>query len=161
MEHLRIGSNSFDEVFEAVSSAVGAYLTHRKNTDPTRKGGYCTIVERLTEEVITTFEVGKPAHAKAEWYRGLSVEKALRLLETNAQHGHVTSGQSRNETNDKYAGAIIVEDYIFSFSGFAPDLADEATMIKAVHILGWISESEAEELGKVNKNEWVGLLLAA
>ncbi len=161
MERLRIGSRSFDEVFDAVSSAVGTYLTHRKNTDPTRKGGYCTIVDRMSEEVVATFEVGHPEHRKAERYRQLSVEKALRLLETNDKLGHLTSWQSRDEQADKWGGAIIVGDYIFSFSGFAPDLVDEAVMILAARTLSFLNEGEAESLANTNNNDWAQLLLAA
>ncbi|MFA5052278.1 MAG: hypothetical protein WC544_04465 [Patescibacteria group bacterium] len=160
MEH-SIGGHTLDEIYDAVHFAVGAFLTHRKNDDQTRKGGYCSVIDRINEEVITTFEVGNPAHGKAERYRQLSVEKALRLLETNEQFGHVTSWQSRDEQADKWGGAIIIGDFILSFSGFSPDLADEAVMIRAAHRLGWLNADEAESFANMNDNEWTRLLMAA
>lgn len=160
MEH-SIGGHTLDEIHDAVSRAVGAYLTHRKNTDRVHKGGYCTVYNRITGEVVTTFQVGKPAVEKAERYRTLSVEKCTRLARTHVEHGHVSSWQSRDEGRDLWGGAIMAGEHIISFSGFAPDTVDEAIVVKAARELGWLADQDVLILTSISNNDWTPLLRAA
>ncbi len=58
-----------------------------------------------------------------------SQEKARRLAD-RTHLGEVSSWQSRNESEDKWGGAVSVDDLIFSLSGL-PELGDEAVSLTA------------------------------
>jgi hypothetical protein len=128
--------------------------------------GFFTIMNALDGEIMCTMPFGMIPGEKVETYYRLSQEKAERLFTWVNMHlplpdDHTTSYQSRNESEDKYGGAIFVEytalsifefrkSLILSFSGM-PELIDEAMMVVLAKFLHkkWktetISPIEAED----------------
>ncbi len=87
-----------------------------------RTGAYFSIRSESTGFVLATAAIGVPPVEKMEKYSNYSLEKGKRLFK---HRKHLTSYESRNEANNKFAGAVKVGSlYILSCSGFSPDDAD-------------------------------------
>jgi len=104
---------------------------HRKDD----RRGYLTLLSVPAGQILFTIPFGEIPNEKFEKYFELSQEKAMRLyyeINMHLPNGHTTSFQSRDESIDKYGGAIYsnchIYQHIFSFSGI-PELIDEAMMI--------------------------------
>ncbi len=94
--------------------------------DAEKKGGHLCVTDGqgnlLFEKVIGEI----PDPEKAAKYGRLALEKCQRLANNPL---HVSSWQSRNEGEEKYGGAIRVNDSLFfGFSGL-PELLDEAVVL--------------------------------
>ncbi len=76
-------------------------------------GGYLTIMHRGTGAILATILIGEIPVEKMEKYRTLSIEKATRVFNENLS----SSAQSRNPEQEKYAGAIAGDKFIYAFSG--------------------------------------------
>ncbi len=95
-----------------------------------RHGGYLTILDAETGQILVILACGTMNPEKREKYLHFSQEKALRLFENK---DHNTSYESRDEENLKFAGAIRGEEFIYSFSGPQEDV-DEAICISMFYI---------------------------
>lgn len=87
-----------------------------KNTEKT--GGYLTIMEKETGVILITVLIGYVSEEKKDQFFKNSIEKATRVFTEKLD----SSLQSRNPTQNKWAGAIAGEEYVYSFSGHYEDL---------------------------------------
>lgn len=114
-----------------------------------RYGGYLTIMERNSGRVLLTVPVGTCAKPKVKAYRDFSIEKADRVF---GNPTHISSWETRNESEQKYGGAIVAGDLILSFSGF-PEHWDETLVLTLAARHGWITRDEAEAITKISDNQ--------
>lgn len=79
-----------------------------------RTGFYFTVIDNKTGQVLLMLPFGTIPREKQFKYMSLSIEKGTRLF----QHPkHLTSGESKDELNDKFPGAIRGIEAIYSASG--------------------------------------------
>lgn len=96
-------------------------------------------------------------------YMQFVAEKASRLA-GHLDEGHITSHQSRDETKDRYAGAVFVTDEktgaftLLSCSGL-PELADEAYCLGVAVFAGMITISRAIEIISDHANPYFEALV--
>ncbi len=126
-----------------------------------REGGYLTVMNAETGEIEHHFEIGVISEEKADKYSAFSKEKAVRLFKNHKAHGHVTSYESRNVPENKYAGAVLVGNKILSFSGL-PELSDEALMYGLAALCGLERLDVVVEMvyRKRPKEEGINILMA-
>ncbi len=96
-----------------------------------RFGGYLTILDKDSGLVLIVIAIGKIPLEKAENYKQLSIENAIRLFNNDK---HKTSWESRNEKNSQFAGAIKGQEGIYSFYGHNNDV-NEALAISALYLI--------------------------
>ena len=139
------------EIVGVTSDAVRLATAHLN--DPSRRGGYFCLVERGWNPMALptlVLGVGTVPAEKGPKYLAFTQEKARRLH----QHPeHRSSWQSRNPDKDEWGGAIVAGPYIFSFSGFTPDTADEAAMLLAAVELGYLEMVEALAIANRSDNQ--------
>ena len=109
---------------------------------------------------------------KGEWarYERLSREKALRVRADylSSPHDTVSSSQSRDESKEKYGGAVIFNSWgrsdspndIISFSGLS-ERADEAVSLIIGKDLGLTTPKFIEYVVRISRNEVYQELLEA
>jgi hypothetical protein len=104
-------------------------------------GGYFTIADVKTGAPLLIKGIGHVLPEKFEKYAMLSQEKARRL----ASHpDHVTSAQSRDPDQMRYAGAVSAKNYIFSFSGMDEE-HDEALCLSVAFKLSLLNDEEVRK----------------
>lgn len=111
----------------AVTTAVSAF-----GMDPDwdeRRGGFFCLQGVGNLYPFLVMQIGEVRRDKITKYMAFSQEKARRLAD-RVHLGEVSSWQSRNESQDKWGGAVRVDDLIFSLSGL-PELGDEAVSLTA------------------------------
>ena len=125
-------------------------------------GTFCVLkTDRLVADLVSTplflAAVGTVSDdAAAASYRVFAQEKALRLL---SRPDDVSSFQSRDESEQRWGGAIRAGSYILSFSGL-PELMDEALMLAVALHLGLIDRVEAERIAALSHNPFFARLIA-
>lgn len=134
---------------------LGLVLSVLPEEEQERTGGYFTVYRGHTSD-NTSYKmfgrlVGTVPKEKEDRYRAFSAEKALRL---SLHNDHVSSFQSRDETNNKWPGAVRKdkESDIFSFSGL-PWKADEALVLMYCVKAGEMLAHEAYEIAKISDND--------
>lgn len=120
----------------------------------THSGGYYTRYHMNLSHRYYTMEgvvIGSVYAEKEVKGRTYSAEKPLRL---SMCPGHVSSYQSRDEANGKWAGAIRLndDDDIDSFSGLTWK-GDEAMMLLFRVEQGRMTAREAYEIAKISEND--------
>jgi len=127
------------------------------NGDKAKNGAYLSVTDwdgRLHVAVL----IGEvPDKDNALKYASLCQEKALRLAQFKE---HVSSWQSRNESENKWGGAIRVQGLIFSFSGL-PEHWDEACAVTLAYSLSTrlLSKADYELIKHTSGNPHLGKLL--
>ncbi len=111
-----------------------------------RRGGYLSILDIQTGQMVCTVSVGIFPIWKDQRYRMLSAEKAYRLYR-NLPLGHITSGQSADDKFCRYDGAIKTKRYILSFSGLSSGKADSTLMVCLAKLIDDLED--VSELSKV------------
>jgi len=119
-----------------------------------KDSGYC-VVKCLEGRTLLVFQVGQVPFEKVGKYLCLADEKANRLG-IHAGLGHRSSWQSRDGLN-KWGGAVLVGDLIFSFSGL-PELADEAVMLLAARACGLMAHASACGIAHASNNKFLHAL---
>ncbi len=114
-----------------------------------KSGGYCVIKSRYDGRTLLVFQVGDVPLDKVEKYFSIANEKADRLI-THKSEGHWSSWQSRDGVS-KWGGAVLVPDFIFSFSGL-PELADEAVMLLAARACYLLLPNSACYIASISNN---------
>ena len=140
-------------IIAQVNLLVGA-IQKLPNWPEGRNKGYCTVISSIDGRVILSFQVGDCPPEKVDKYYTLANEKAQRLRIHASSHGHVSSWQSMNEAENKFAGAISIGSVIFSFSGLPFGLADEAIVLLAAAHCSFIPAEEAIEIARVSSNKF-------
>ena len=150
-----IGSMDAGEVSRAAEDHLPFLWNHPKFPKDRHNGGYLCIASRDDGMPILIAQIRQCPMGKAQRYFQFSQEKAERLYEMNARHGHVSSWQSRDEKAEKYGGAIVAGEFIFSFSGL-PEKADEFFAIKLARMSKTIGEGkkDAAYIAKLSQNEF-------
>ncbi|MBU2539773.1 hypothetical protein KJ786_01255 [Patescibacteria group bacterium] len=115
-----------------------------------KDSGYLTIRDRINGSVLITVQIGKCKPEKAKKYFDFSLEKGARLFQHKK---HFSSWQSKDEGEDFYAGAIISEDLILSFSGLS-ELADEALVLMVANLCRWIHDGDAYSIAAISDNKY-------
>jgi hypothetical protein len=111
-------------------------------------GGYLCVLEEESGVPVLVLKVGMVPDEKKKKYFEFAQEKANRLWLT---HSHFLSSQSRDESQNRFGGAIRTKDYIFSFSGLT-EVADEAFSLALAVFLKQLEIDEAIALGSISQN---------
>lgn len=146
--YVRIGNARLEQIVIYASKIVEAFVNYPGNPKPERKGGYLTIRDRISGIVLLVALIGGCSADKVNDYLVFSQEKGWRLF---LNYGHLSSFQTRNENEKKWAGAIVAGNYIISFSGL-PELGDEAVMIVLASKLGWLDSETAKAIVAISSN---------
>lgn len=96
-----------------------------------RSGGYLTIREAESGQIVLILACGKISKEKNEMFLSFSQEKGFRLFKNP---NHQTSWQSRNIANNEFGGALRGRSYIYSFSGHQEEI-DEAICLITFYLL--------------------------
>ncbi|MEK7505728.1 MAG: hypothetical protein AAB597_02445 [Patescibacteria group bacterium] len=164
----RMTANKRKSILSGARNAVSKVI-EKLGMSEEGKGGYFRLfhLENPKEgyiglNLVCEGWVGGHSNApKMRKYWIVSMEKAIRLATKAALYGDSASGQSKDESKDHYAGAILVrcipdEDsdpvwLIFSFSGL-PAQADEAvTIATSAHMA--VNVDEVRKLVELTQNE--------
>lgn len=129
----------FEENLKAIVTLANEVFSLNK------PGGIFCLVETRTGRVLATTPCGDVPEPNLTKYKRFAQEKATRLTVTHREFGHSTSWQSKNEAAEQYGGAIVVGDYIFSFSGY-PQLIDQITMLTTAVCTGNLSRAHADRI---------------
>ncbi len=114
-----------------------------------KNSGYCVIKSR-DYRTLLVFQVGDVPSEKVEKYLSLANEKADRLIAHIAK-GHWSSWQSRDGIN-KWGGAVLVPDFVLSFSGL-PEMADEAIMLLTARACYMLLPTSACTIADISDNK--------
>ena len=150
---MQIKTECMHQIIEEVNLLVGE-IQKLPNWPEGRDKGYCTVIDAVDGRVILSFQVGNCPPEKVEKYYALSHEKAQRLRIHASAHGHVSSWQSQNEAENKFAGAISTGSLVFSFSGLPFGLADEAIMLLAARYCDCMVGLEAIRVARISGNNF-------
>lgn len=123
-----------------ISTAKELFKTTTSLLCPDRKGGYLCVFDTERGKPILIAEIGSVPADKIEKYFVLSQEKAERL---SILHDHGASSESRDETKERWGGAVRFGKLILSFSGLSPDNVDEIYMFALGTALSLTTEGEA------------------
>ena len=123
-----------------------------------RSGGYfCFLEKGYVGLSIPPTLVGEVTNGKDDKYKTFCQEKVERLLSRYLHEDHELSWQSRDESKERYGGAVCVsspmEAFFFGFSGL-PEVVDEAAMLLAAAKAGCISLDNARELAEISENSF-------
>lgn len=102
-----------------------------------RSGGYLTIRDAKSNEIILVLACGIIPPEKRLKYLRLSQEKGHRLFNLP---GHYSSWESRNPDNNEFGGALKGYRYIYSFSGHQEE-ADETISLVTFYELESVENS--------------------
>jgi len=119
-----------------------------------RTGGYLALTETMSDNLICLARAGKIVTGNDKAYEKYAPEKSRRLHGMHHGKGHVSSYQSKDETLNMYAGGIVTELIIVSFSGLSPDLWDEVLCLIFAIERGWISLSQATSIAEISTNNF-------
>ncbi len=141
-------ASSLSSVLARVETVVGDAVQRIGNS--AKRGGYFCLVEWGPDcsATICSVRIGAPSNGTALRYEQFAREKAWRLV---ANHGHMSSWQTRDEMAEKYGGAIRAGKYILSFSGL-PEIEDERAMLSVAVRLGLIPELQAAAIARTSSN---------
>jgi hypothetical protein len=146
------GFRPLEEVVEIITfSTLSLKHALEKINDPLRKGG-CMCIARPNGLIVAVLLIGEVvSEERMRKYFALCQEKAVRL----ASHPeHVSSWQSRDETKQRYAGAIRSRKYILSFSGL-PELWDEACMTDLAAKTCGLSVTRSNKIQRASNNPYL------
>jgi hypothetical protein len=131
-------------VFDAVLKSIG------KNREMKgRAGGYLCIADRTGVPLLVA-EIGSMPEEKRKQYLRNALEKAERLSYTSRYGDHVVSRQSRDESRERWIGAVCGRQFIYSFSGL-PEDGDELFVILLAFQRASISENDVRRCLAENK----------
>ncbi len=148
---MEIGNMNIGNIIDVVDYLVGECAKLPNNPRPESKSGYFTLRSTKDDRPLIKVQIGECPIDKYAKYHFFSWEKSQRLLANMANKNHLSSWQSRVEEEEMYAGAIVADDFILSFSGL-PELADEAVMLVTALFLGWANYQEMAAIAKLSNN---------
>lgn len=153
---IKIGKDPIpvQRILDEARLIMNLFLDLPNNPKPERQGGYITIVDRETGQILFVCKIGEIEDDAARDYFSFSQEKAGRLM---LWPQHVSSWQSRDEKNKQWGGAIKTFEFILSFSGL-PELGDEAVMLLLAYSFNWINFDEMMNIAKISENPFVDAL---
>lgn len=122
-----------------------------------RTGGVLTLMDRITGNVVLQAVVGMVRVQQVAAFYRISREKAERLYLTHKYAGHTSSGQSAEEDLGRYAGAIVANGWIVSFSGL-PAKADWALALDLATCSQMMTRSDAHAIATRDCDEYFGRL---
>ncbi|MCR4280094.1 MAG: hypothetical protein NUV82_01555 [Candidatus Komeilibacteria bacterium] len=105
----------------------------------TARGGYLVIRSKKDGRVLFVVQIGEIPPEKVQKYFDYALEKGARLY-IHLPEGHISSFQSANEAKNQFGGAVLIGDYILSFSGIPLAAADEATLLQAAVKMGYTTD---------------------
>lgn len=140
---------SSEEIFSIIKIVEQVFLAAKNTICPDRNGFYFCLTDKDSGKPLVIVEIGTVPEEKISKYLGFSQEKASRLYICSE---HLLSWQSRNEKEDKWAGAIKTPTHIFSCSGL-PELFDEAVMLVSAVKVGHLNIDEAYEMSQISGSE--------
>jgi hypothetical protein len=124
-----------------------------KGRRPNRKGGFLCIFNNRDGELWAGPEaIGFPAKEEIKQYKLFSKEKGERLFKNLRSTLTYSSFQSRDESKNKFGGAILANNLIVSFSGVT-ELGDEAICLVLALYFGWMTELNAEIIAHLSNNQ--------
>lgn len=123
------GQLTFDDI-RCVARVNSIFISFRSLFESElegRAGGYLCVVDRKGLPVFLDRLGDIPEEKLKQYYRNAN-EKAERLAYASHYSGHTLSRQSRDEKRERWIGAILGTEWIWSFSGF-PEDCDEVFMV--------------------------------
>ncbi len=155
-EQLFYGFYMDSQILEAVAQAMDRVHEHYALSDRPNAGCFTLRSAQSGDLFLLRMFGNLPLEKQKDYFRR-SIEKGERLGNDLLQ---ASSWASRKPDEDKWGGAIRVNLAILSFSGFYED-SDEAVVVYAARLLGWISVTEARQIAELSKNEKLLTLLEA
>lgn len=156
-DHFRaLKPSDLSEIFQKVDVAVDEAIVRFSEEENwgNRTGGYFCLADRETGRPIFLSLVGVVATEKMEKYLRLAQEKARRLSQVSrAETFHLSSWESRELSKERYGGAIVAGDLIFSFSGL-PELGDEVVMLNAAMACRKLDVETARKIANRSANPY-------
>lgn len=137
-------------LLKALTEELPRVLKYLEAKGEIRFGGFFTIFNPESDELLVLKQFGDIPRDKIQKYRNLSVEKAIRL---QMNPGHRSSRESRNEELFHFGGAVFFKELgkTLSFSGL-PEKADEAlVLLTAIRAFPRLREF-AEEIARESEN---------
>jgi hypothetical protein len=150
----------FGRIVAVANAVLYRFLPLPDNPKPENTGAYLILFSKTSGQELIVIPLGTfPIPEKAEAIYTFSNEKALRLFSNAISNGHISSYQSRDVDNKKYAGAITApqdspcegRNLIGSISGL-PELGDEAVALLIFHVLSWITLEDARKVVEISDN---------
>lgn len=126
------------------------FIKRKDNLNPEKKGGYLTIVDKKTAEIILIYKVGRIAPEKVAKYFKISQQKADQLY---LNPDLVSSWQMRDPEKGWYGGAISTEKLIFSFSGLS-EHGDEYVVTSIALMFEMLDLGQARNIFMISKNPY-------
>jgi len=149
---MRIWNWRPDEIIWVVETEVLHMNTVLRDEEIDSKYGYLVVAYRDSGRIRLMAEIGSvPSTSRSIIF---APEKATRLAE-HQNVGHNSSWLSRDHDENKYGGAIVARNFIFSFSGIPSELADESVMLSSVRRLGLISQERMLAVAEISSNTYL------
>lgn len=152
---VKVYQHGIRKICEMVGQVIG--LVTKSLIDPTRTGGYFCLLDLQTGAILITTIIGSVHPDKAQKYKQFAEEKAIRLYHfyrfaCDSCVPHISSYQSKNESEDKWGGSVLGNRYIYSFSGF-PQIIDEIAMLATALELNDMPRDRAEEIMRLSASQ--------
>ena len=147
-EKIVIGGHELCEILDYVDYIVRVFTELPDKSARDRRGGYFTVFDRRTMQIVLVVKIGNPAPEESRTYFKYSQEKAERLFISEEL---VSSYQNRDPDNGKWGGAIKTEDFILSFSGLS-ELGDEAVVLFTAYEFSLFTEKEVMKIAEISGN---------
>lgn len=156
-----IAANVMGRLAHLVEGAVLRSADLPENEAPERQSGYLCVY-LMSEggdksQLILHQAIGDVPADKVRSYREVSKNKCW-TLSVNRSQGHVSTFQSRDPANNKWAGGIVVGNLAVAFSGLK-ELVDEAVVLTACVQCHLLKKEEALAIAKISDNPHFPALL--
>lgn len=148
---VQIGGESVQRILDELNMIMNLFIEFQVYPKIASQGGYLSIFDRMTGQLLLECRIGKIEKDEADNYRLFSQLKAIRAM---AFPEHLSSHQSRDEKKKQYGGAIKTPELVLSFSGL-PELGDEAIVLLLAYGFNWINFDQMMEIQQLSNNPFV------
>ena len=142
-----IGLVKVGDILDSIAYLVEECANLPNNPNPEKKSGYFTVFRKEDGRLLLAAQIGECPSDKYEKYQLFSYEKGARVYKRD----DLSSWTSRDESKNKWGGAISTDDFILSFSGL-PELADEAVVLVAALALKWANRRDVAAITNQSEN---------
>ncbi len=125
-------------------------LQHLRDLESGAYGGYFSVRDHFTGEMIFVSGVGCVLAEKAEEDFRLSLENSARLFQNP---DHASSSQSRQPDQKQCAGAVRTVGGLISFAGLSGDDQNEVLVLAVGHKSGLLRLPDARYIASLSGNQ--------
>lgn len=138
---------TLQQIMQAAELGLTTILDSEMYSEPLRQGGYLSIRDGKTNDILLATMVGDVAPAERMRHYHQSLEKGNRLFHNlHTFEKHASSSQTRDPEKGRFGGAISTLGHepllVLSFSGLT-EQADEALMLALSVKMQWLSRELA------------------